>query len=188
MFWGAKGAAGAAEGLAGRLMGLTSMRNGKAGDEKSAADVCVCLFKVEKREEHGPETSLQIGRLLHTSETFMKSFLTVSLSFSCLYICSHSRFFIRERLKRQMCTSADFFFPLKNLFFMVNDYSHREDAPQVWKKIFTKLPWSKAMMKKRQHRLSLSPRLSLWAFCCLPFFGADLWCRIQTQTCTHVWI
>lgn len=63
---------------------------------KSAAGVCVCacVFEEErKEEEHGPEMSLRIGRLLHSSETFMKKpFLTVSLSLACLYICSCSLF------------------------------------------------------------------------------------------------
>lgn len=50
MFLGAKGTAGHAERPAGRLMGLTRMRNGKAADDKSAADVCVCVFS---RSEKG---------------------------------------------------------------------------------------------------------------------------------------
>lgn len=48
--------------------------------------------------------------------------------------------------------------------------------------------------KKRKNSLSLtlshSPSLSLWALCCLPFVGADLYCWIHTctQTCTHTCI
>lgn len=40
-FLGEKEAAGEAEGPAGRLMGLSRMIHGKAGDDQAAADVCV---------------------------------------------------------------------------------------------------------------------------------------------------
>lgn len=53
------GAAGGAEGPAGRLMGLTRMRNARAGDDRSASDGCVCVCVLEER---GPETS-QTSRL-----------------------------------------------------------------------------------------------------------------------------
>lgn len=57
MVLGAKGAAGEAEGPAGRLMGPTRRGNEKAGDDKYAADVCVCVFEEgRKEEEHGPES------------------------------------------------------------------------------------------------------------------------------------
>ena len=46
--------------------------------------VCVCLCVC------------LCGQLLHSSETFMKkSFLTDSLLFACLYICSHGLFIER---------------------------------------------------------------------------------------------
>lgn len=40
-FLGEKEAAGEAEGLAERLMGLTGMIHGKAGDDQATANVCI---------------------------------------------------------------------------------------------------------------------------------------------------